>query len=204
MMSTESETQVTINDHPVPERVWVDFRDEPANRYCRVYTAPNAFANVAYVRVQTTEPSDAANDAATEICDYCGIDSNDAEQVAAIIAKHSLSSTPADAEELVRLRAESLKGICVYCGEIQQYESLEQKASEEGNALRVAHIRQCPKRPELKLIDAMVALHEAASNALRFMQWQADPSAESYPKDLPQGYDVIAALRNALGTQRED
>jgi|SRR6476659_8090076 len=54
--------------------------------------------------------------------------------------------------EVAELRAEALKGICVYCGYIEQYESLEQKASEEGNAMRVAHIRQCEARPELKLI----------------------------------------------------
>jgi hypothetical protein len=54
--------------------------------------------------------------------------------------------------EVAQLRAEALKGICVYCGYIEQYESLEQKASEAGNAMRVAHIRQCEARPEAKLI----------------------------------------------------
>lgn len=51
-----------------------------------------------------------------------------------------------------QLRAETLKGICVYCGHVEQYESLEHKASEVGNALRGAHIRNCEARPELKLI----------------------------------------------------
>src|SRR5689334_13152824 len=40
--------------------------------------------------------------------------------------------------EVAELHAEALKGICVYCGYIEQYESLEQKASEEGNAMRAA------------------------------------------------------------------
>jgi hypothetical protein len=56
MSATKSE--ITINGHPVPERIWIDFRDEPANRYWRVYTAPNAFANVGYVRSAIT-PADA-------------------------------------------------------------------------------------------------------------------------------------------------
>lgn len=56
MSTTKSE--ITINGHPVPERIWIDFRDEPANRYWRVCTAPNAFANVGYVRASAT-PADA-------------------------------------------------------------------------------------------------------------------------------------------------
>jgi hypothetical protein len=76
--------------------------------------------------------------------------------------------------EVATLRAEALKGICVYCGYIEQYESLEQKASEEGNAMRVAHIRQCEARPEAKLIafsqqliDEVAQLREVAEYAER-------------------------------------
>lgn len=105
-MSQKLKPEITINGHPVPERVWIDFRDEPTNRYWRVYTAPNAFANVEYFRVGLAEPLDAANAAATEICDFCGIDTNDAEKVAAIVAKH-VQVTPADSEQLVRLREEN-------------------------------------------------------------------------------------------------
>lgn len=76
------------------------------------------------------------------------------------------NSAPSDTEQVIRLRDEALKGICVYCGEIQQYESLEQKASEEGNRLRVEHIKQCAKRPELKLIDEVIRLREALKHVL--------------------------------------
>jgi hypothetical protein len=76
--------------------------------------------------------------------------------------------------EVATLRAEALKGICVYCGYIEQYESLEQKASEVGNAMRVAHIRQCEARPEAKLIafsqqliDEVAQLREVAEYAER-------------------------------------
>jgi hypothetical protein len=94
-------------------------------------------------------------------------DWNQMTRVEQIQARHQLwSETPlpdseyaaswADIEvllsEVAQLRTEALKGICVYCGYIERYESLEQKASEEGNAMRVAHIQQCPARPEAKLI----------------------------------------------------
>jgi hypothetical protein len=103
MSATKSE--VTINDHPVPERIWIDFLDDPFSGKWRVYTAPNAFAGAEYLHVGLNDPSDAANAAATEICDFCGIDTADSERVAAIISKHfSPSITPADAEQLVRLR----------------------------------------------------------------------------------------------------
>lgn len=74
--------------------------------------------------------------------------------------------SPSDAEQLIELRRESLKGICVYCGEIQQYESLEQKSGEEGNRIRVEHIKQCPQRPELKLIAYCEELRRAAQSLL--------------------------------------
>jgi hypothetical protein len=76
--------------------------------------------------------------------------------------------------EVAELRAEALKGICVYCGYIEQYESLEQKASEEGNAMRVAHIRQCEARPELKLIayaEELQTVLRAAKDALRSYEY---------------------------------
>lgn len=56
---------------------------------------------------------------------------------------------------------EALKGICVYCGKIQHYESLEQKTSKEGEALRIEHIKHCAQRPELKLIAYAEQLREA-------------------------------------------
>jgi hypothetical protein len=76
--------------------------------------------------------------------------------------------------EVAKLRAETLKGICVYCGYIEQYESLEQKASEEGNAMRVAHIRQCEARPEAKLIayaEELQTVLRAAKDALRSYEY---------------------------------
>jgi hypothetical protein len=82
-------------------------------------------------------------------------------------AKEAVKAHAADAEQLHELRAEALKGICVYCGEIQQYESLEQKGGEEGNQIRVAHIRQCLQRPELKLIAYCEELQDAANAAFQ-------------------------------------
>lgn len=76
---------------------------------------------------------------------------------------------PSDAEQLSELRKESLKGICVYCGEIQQYESMEQKSGDEGNQIRIAHIRQCPQRPELKLIAYCEELQQAASDLAEWL-----------------------------------
>lgn len=45
-------------------------------------------------------PSEQANAAATEICDWCGIDSNDAERVAAIILKH-FAAVPVGQERFI-------------------------------------------------------------------------------------------------------
>lgn len=84
--------------------------------------------------------------------------------------------------EVAQLRVEALKGICVYCGYIEQYESLEQKASDEGNAMRVAHIRQCEARPETKLIafserliGQVAQLREALDNVLQCFRNGAMP-----------------------------
>jgi hypothetical protein len=84
--------------------------------------------------------------------------------------------------EVAQLRAEALKGICVYCGYIEQYESLEQKASEAGNAMRVGHIRQCQARPEAKLIalseqliDEVSRLREALGSILQCFENGAMP-----------------------------
>jgi hypothetical protein len=59
-----------------------------------------------------------------------------------------------------------------------------------------SHLFLGPLKPED--FEQLVRLQAAANDALRFMQWNADPTAEKYPNDLPQGYDVIAALRHAL------
>lgn len=56
---------------------------------------------------------------------------------------------------------DDLKGICVYCGYVEQYESMEQKSSEEGNRMRIEHIKQCDQRPELKLIAELERLIDA-------------------------------------------
>jgi len=103
--------------------------------------------------------------------------------------------------EVAELRAEALKGICVYCGYIEQYESLEQKASEEGNTMRVAHIRQCEARPELKLvafseqlIERVDQLQQAAQAALVYL---VDTGESCHTTDL------IAQLRAALSSEKE-
>jgi hypothetical protein len=84
------------------------------------------------------------------------------------ITPEQVSERNALLSEVATLRTEALKGICVYCGYVEQYESLEQKAGEEGNAMRVGHIRQCEARPEVKLIafseqliDEVARLREA-------------------------------------------
>lgn len=97
--------------------------------------------------------------------------------------------SPADAEQLGELRSEALKGICVYCGEIQQYESLEQKSGEEGNRIRVEHIRQCPQRPELKLIAYCEELQEACNAAFKCLCGTGD-------KTIEQVKDQIFAVLN--------
>ncbi len=58
-----------------------------------------------------------------------------------------------------------LKGVCVYCGKIEQYESVEQKEGAEGERMRIEHIKQCVKRPELKLIAAIQDLSDAITKA---------------------------------------
>jgi hypothetical protein len=77
--------------------------------------------------------------------------------------------------EVAQLRAEALKGICVYCGYIEHYESLEQKAGEEGNAMRVVHIRQCEARPEAKLIAFSEQLIDDADRLRKALQEIVDP-----------------------------
>lgn len=98
--------------------------------------------------------------------------------------------TPADVEQLIDLRAESLKGICVYCGEIQQYESLEHKSGEGGNRIRVEHIKKCPQRPELKLIAYCEELQRAASAAIKVLKLE-------FPGSLKRK-EAIARLEAAL------
>lgn len=66
-------------------------------------------------------------------------------------------------DKVRELAAEMLKGVCVYCGEVENYESLEQKAGEVGNQMRIAHIRQCEARPELKLIAEVERLQSLLS-----------------------------------------
>jgi hypothetical protein len=98
--------------------------------------------------------------------------------------------------EVATLRAEAVKGICVYCGYIEQYKSLEQKAGEEGNAMRVAHIRQCEARPELKLIafseqliDEVARLREALE-LLQGFDFRLDES--------PHGKEIRVRALDAL------
>jgi hypothetical protein len=98
------------------------------------------------------------------------------------ITPEQINERDALLSEVAALRAEALKGICVYCGYIEQYESLEQKASEEGNAMRVAHIRQCQARPEAKLIalseqliDEVSRLREALGSILQCFENGAMP-----------------------------
>jgi hypothetical protein len=78
-----------------------------------------------------------------------------------LYAHKAVNSHAALTDEVTRLREETLKGICVYCGYVEQYESLDQKNSEQGNQMRIAHIRQCAARPELKLIAEVTRLREA-------------------------------------------
>lgn len=66
---------------------------------------------------------------------------------------------------LSELEALSLQGICVYCGAIENYESLEDKAGASGEAKRIAHIRECAQRPEKKLIAYATQLREALQRA---------------------------------------
>lgn len=88
-------------------------------------------------------------------------------------AKEAVKARASDAEQLIELRRESLKGICVYCGEVQQYESMEQKSGDEGNRIRVEHIKQCSQRPELKLIRYV----EALQRALRLIASETESAA---------------------------
>jgi len=62
------------------------------------------------------------------------------------------------------------KSICVYCGEITEYESVEHKVSEDGNRLRVEHIRQCVQRPELKLIAELEKAWATNEGLLKFTE----------------------------------
>ncbi len=89
---------------------------------------------------------------------------------------------------LVKQSDEALKGICVYCGAIEQYESLEQKAGDEGNRMRVAHIRQCAMRPELKLI---ACAEEMIAALKQWVHWCAVDSTE-FNRD--SAYDTTLAL----------
>lgn len=110
------------------------------------------------------------------------------------------AASPSDAEQLSELRKESLKGICVYCGEIQQYESLEQKSGDEGNQIRITHIRQCPQRPELKLIAYCEELQEAANTALR---WIARVSNQ-YILGADDPHEVLAQLNRVLTPKHQE
>jgi hypothetical protein len=84
--------------------------------------------------------------------------------------------------------SEALKGICVYCGAVEQYESLEQKAGDEGNRMRIAHIRQCAARPELKLI---ACVEETIAALKQWVHWYAVDSTE-FNRD--SAYDTTLAL----------
>lgn len=108
--------------------------------------------------------------------------------------------SPSDAQQLIELRKEALKGVCVYCGEIQQYQSLEQKASEEGNQIRVAHIRQCSQRPELKLIAYCEELQQAAKAA---HAWIARVSNQ-YILGADDPHEVSAQLNRVLNPQARE
>jgi hypothetical protein len=71
-----------------------------------------------FERIDPPEPStvttsEAVNAAATEICDYCGIDSGDSEKVAAIISKH----IPSDVGDVTREFVDRC------CGEFKQYQA---------------------------------------------------------------------------------
>ena len=67
-------------------------------------------------------------------------------------------------------RGDERKGVCVYCGEITEYESTEQKQSATGNEMRIAHIRQCAHRPELKLIAEVERLMAANIELAKFAE----------------------------------
>lgn len=58
-------------------------------------------------------------------------------------------------EWLEQFHVDELRGICVYCGEIQSYDSLEQKSGPEGNKIRLDHILQCSQRPERRLLQRL-------------------------------------------------
>jgi hypothetical protein len=118
--------------------------------------------------------------------------------------------------EVARLKEEALKGICVYCGFIEQYESLEQKASEEGNAMRVAHIRQCEARPELKLIKFSEQLIEEVARLREAFQPlytrvekmmidgpECDCPAEGHMCGWPDIQREMEAARAALSSDKE-
>lgn len=91
-------------------------------------------------------------------------------------ARHTaalLNSVPALCDELEELRRETLKGMCSYCGLIQHYETLEQKDGDEGKQIRIEHIKQCPQRPELKLIaevERLMALNNTQAESITHLQ----------------------------------
>lgn len=124
--------------------------------------------------------------------------------------------TPEQFAEVAQLRAETLKGICVYCGYIEQYESLEHKASEAGNAMRVAHIRQCEARPELKLIaygqqliDEVGRLREALEPLVIRLEKmmldgpECDCPAEEHLCGWPDLQREVGVARAALSGKKE-
>jgi hypothetical protein len=68
----------------------------------------------------TATTSEAANAAATEICDYCGIDTNDAEKVAAIISRHLPNA--GEVERLIAERDAWRRGAMLLLDELGDYE----------------------------------------------------------------------------------
>lgn len=101
---------------------------------------------------------------------------------------------------LDRAAAESLKGICVYCGEVQEYESLEQKAGAEGGGIRIAHIRRCEQRPEKMLIAYAEVLRQALIRSRWFVSqqtWQGTPATAKSAESLIK--EIDAALASAKG-----
>lgn len=90
-------------------------------------------------------------------------------------------------EVIRRLKVEGqefLKGICVYCAEVMRYDSLEQKNGDEGNQMRIRHIKQCAARPELKLIakvGELIAQRDALYEALASFAYSFDERDKGNP-----------------------
>lgn len=61
--------------------------------------------------------------------------------------------------------SEMLKTVCIYCGFVHLYDSVEQRALDEGGYM-LEHIATCEKRPEKRLFE-LLTTQEATNDRLR-------------------------------------